>query len=238
LKARLKILMLVATLLLACTAISAAYAQTSTTSEPVLPSWLTWDALVVYAAIGAFFGWLHDFNDHQNQIILPHKVANGTWDLGIITPLLLGAISGFLALAALNTPILSGVLPTLNGQYPGVIAAAFAGYFYTRTIQTASSLITTANTASTAAPSTPAPSDTTVKVTILDAITKKPLAGAYFSTWSAHGLLTAYTDSNCNASILIAGGVPVLKWEAKAQGYITTSALGSPPPQILMPAAA
>lgn len=141
-KTKLKILMLITAIFLICPVTATAYAQTT---ETVLPPWLTWDALIIYAAVGAFFGCLHDFNDHQGQIIMPHKINGGTWDMGIISPTVFGAAAGFFALAVSNAPFFNALFPTLaNTQYPGILAAVFSGYFYTKTIQVLSSMINTA----------------------------------------------------------------------------------------------
>lgn len=98
-------------------------------------SWFSWSLFFSYAAIGAFAGVIHDVNDGQGLIILPHKTAQNTWDLGIITPALFGAVAGFFALAAQNANVafLEGLFPQVGGS--GILAAFFAGYFYSKTIQ-------------------------------------------------------------------------------------------------------
>lgn len=99
-------------------------------------SWFSWTDAISYLAIGAFAGFLHDFNDGQLVNIMPHKTAQGTWDLGIITPALFGGVAGFFAVAVigLNSPFLSGLFPaiTVAGANSGAIAAFFAGYLYSK----------------------------------------------------------------------------------------------------------
>lgn len=107
-----------------------AYAQVTTTTDM---SWFSWNLLITYAAVGAFFGLVHDVNDGKGLIVLPHKTAQNTWDLGIVTPAIFGAAAGFMSLAVQNVPFLQGLFPAVNGS--GYVAAAFAGYFYSKTIE-------------------------------------------------------------------------------------------------------
>jgi hypothetical protein len=118
-----------------CTAMAISVVHAQGTTTPTA-DWFTWDALVEYMAIGAFFGVLHDINDGNGVIIAPHKEANGSWDLGIISPAIFGAAAGFFAQAipAANVPFLTAIFPTVSGNLPGIFAAVFAGYFYSKTV--------------------------------------------------------------------------------------------------------
>jgi hypothetical protein len=122
-------------------------------------SWFSWDALLSYVVVGAIFGLIHDLNDGKVLNVAPHKTQAGTWDLGLITPALFGGAAGFLALSVQNIPIMQALLPTIGGTSPGVLAAAFAGYFYSKTIEIIFAKVTTATASSTAStpPSAPTP---------------------------------------------------------------------------------
>jgi len=147
-------------LLLVTGATAIAYAD-STTSSMAAFTWQDIEEIVSYMAIAAFFAVLHDVNDSSGVIILPHKTNGGTWDLGIITPALFGTAAGFFAQLAQTIPFLNGLFPTLsNTPLPGALAAVFAGYFYSKTIQVVLSKVqTNTSTASaTALPGTPPPS--------------------------------------------------------------------------------
>jgi hypothetical protein len=111
------------------------YAESTTSSMPTF-TWQDAEEILSYMAIAAFFAVLHDVNDSSGVIILPHKTSGGTWDLGIITPALFGTAAGFFAQLAQSIPFLNGLFPTLSSTpLPGALAAVFAGYFYSKTIQ-------------------------------------------------------------------------------------------------------
>lgn len=180
-KAKLKIVMIVVAFL--CFGIVTSTVHAQSLQNP-LPNWLTWNALLVYLAVGAFFGILHDINDKQGQIIMPHKVTTPTgtsWDLGVITPALFGAFSGFFGVAVANTPFLNALFPTLGSpQFAGALAAAFGGYFYTKTIQVISSTMNGTSTgstppaATTPPPTTPAPPPSTTSTLYASEVVPPP----------------------------------------------------------------
>lgn len=143
-------------LLVVSGATAIAYAD-STTSSMATFTWQDVEEIASYMAIAAFFAVLHDVNDSSGVIILPHKTNGGTWDLGIITPALFGAAAGFFAQLAQSIPFLNGLFPSLSSTpLPGALAAVFAGYFYSKTIQVVLSKIqtTTPTTPATAAQAT------------------------------------------------------------------------------------
>jgi hypothetical protein len=146
---------LLALLMVFVTSATTAVGYAQTTDQNEVPSWLTWQALISYLAIGAFFGILHDINDGQGlKGLLPYKTPSGIWDLGIITPAIMGAAAGFVALGAQNIPFLQGLFPYLgtNTVAPGLLAAAFAGYFYSKTLAVLFSYFQTAQQQQTTSP--------------------------------------------------------------------------------------
>lgn len=154
--AKKKILFL-ALLVVVAFAVPAVFAQTTTPEF----AWFSWDLFLSYAAIGAFAGVIHDVNDGKGLIILPHKTAQSTWDLGIISPALFGACAGFFALAAQNSnvPFLEGLFPAVGGS--GILAAFIAGYAYSKTIEVVlSKLPALSSTTTTTAPASSTPSAT------------------------------------------------------------------------------
>jgi hypothetical protein len=126
-----------------CVSVRLAYAQATTSTTSEAPSW---QLLIEYLVVGSFFGALHDINDNAGLIILPTKKANGQWDLGILSPALLGAAAGFISQYVANVPILAGLFPSLGVAAPGLLAAAIAGYFYAKLFAVISSLMPAATT--------------------------------------------------------------------------------------------
>lgn len=116
-----------------------AYAQTTAASTTNLADW---ELLLEYLFLGAIFGVVHDINDKTGVILIPTKNKDGSWDLGILSPALLGAAAGFISQYVTTVPILSGMFPTLGTYAPGLVAAAFGGYFYAKLFASISSVIT------------------------------------------------------------------------------------------------
>jgi hypothetical protein len=142
----------VALLLLVAGASAISYADSATSSVAAF-TWQDTEEILSYMAIAAFFAVLHDVNDDSGVIILPHKANGGTWDLGIVTPALFGAAAGFFAQLAQAIPFLNGLFPTLSSTpLPGALAAVFAGYFYSKTIQVVLSKIQPNTNTETSAP--------------------------------------------------------------------------------------
>lgn len=131
-----------------------AYAQGAATDNL---AWFSWTLFVTYAALGAFGSFIHDWNDGNGIIILPHQISPGRWDLGFITPAVFGAVAGFFALAVPNVPFLQGLFPEIQSlQAPGAFSAFLAGYLWSKTIAVALSNINITSSTSSSATAKPA----------------------------------------------------------------------------------
>ena len=121
-------------------------------------SWFSWSLFITFLALGAFGGIIHDLNAGHGLVIMPHKTAQNTWDLGIITPALFGSFAGFMAgyAATSNVPFLQGLFPSFAGS--GAFSALIAGYLYSKTIQVIGSMLPALSTGSTSASSSSSPS--------------------------------------------------------------------------------
>jgi hypothetical protein len=148
-----KRLVLVASIvLLATLGLAPVYAETQTSpaTTQILPSW---QLLLSYLIVGGLFGLIHDVNDKKGIVILPHQIfvqdkPTGQWDLGVLSPALFGAGAGFIAQYIGNTPILDAFFPPIAGKTPGLLAAALAGYLYSKLFEAlASSVQATASKA-------------------------------------------------------------------------------------------
>lgn len=71
-----------------------------------------------------------------------------------------------------------------------------------------------------------------VGVTVVDS-KGNPVVGANVRLWSAHGLLTKYTNDAGYAEIYEAFGTPVLQWQVIADGFTTKRPTRGPIPDVV-----